>query len=98
MDENDDVSKELAYKSLADQYFVNDTIKCDEDGCTYAGKVHCEIDGEVLYHYCAKHAGENGFCHSCGTHIAGMEISLFSTLCDICRDEIEANDSFDEDE
>jgi hypothetical protein len=103
---NDDVTR-----NLADGFHYNEAqdnqIKCQEQGCDRAGDIKCKLQGsyneetksfypDTYEYFCAEHAGENGYCHCCGTFIAGW--IDFGTLCDNCRDEIEANDSWGDDE
>jgi hypothetical protein len=86
---------------------MEDKIKCQEEGCNLEGDVNCKLPGlyneetkqfdpDEIEYFCAEHAGDNGYCHCCGTFIAGW--IDFGTLCDTCRDEIEADNWEDEDD
>lgn len=102
---NDDVTQ-----NLADGFLFNEKrseIKCQEEGCDRGGDVKCILPGaynsetkqcepDEEEYFCWEHAGENGYCHCCGTFIAGW--IDFGTLCDNCRDEIEANDKWDDED
>lgn len=83
--------KDDVTSNLADgfRYRQQDHIKCQHEGCMESGEIPCWIDDmdKPDYFYCAEHAGEEGFCHCCGTFIAGW--IDFGTLCDNCREELE---------
>lgn len=98
--------------NIADGFRYNEgqdnQIKCQEKGCNRAGNVKCQLPGsfndltkkfepDTYEYFCWEHAGKNGYCHCCGTFIAGWIDD--GTLCDNCRDEIKANDTdYDDDE
>ena len=90
-----DFALRLALRANIDQD-QTDVRVCQHPGCQN-GAIECvlppvhdkqypEWDKEDYVFYCHKHAAESGFCHICGSFIGG--INDFTTICDICRDEI----------
>jgi hypothetical protein len=41
---------------------------CQYPGCDNVEAMDCYDEAEKLLYYCEKHAGEQGFCLSCGRH------------------------------
>jgi len=103
----DDQTENLANGFDFVERYENNHVQCQEKGCTNAGSVQCILPGnfndetnklepDTHEYFCAQHAGDNGYCHCCGTFIAGW--IDFGTLCDNCRAELDYNDrDFDDD-
>lgn len=75
---------------------------CDEEGCDQPGDCACwlmdsSMDDDPDYHYCWKHARENGFCPSCGYFWAGTEAFDFRRYGDVCENCYDAGDYDDDD-
>lgn len=80
-------------------------IKCEQEGCEDTNTILCHLhdyeqDKELTWHYCPKHAEENGFCVSCGDFWGGIESFEFvhPGLCDNCHSDIQAELAEFEDE
>lgn len=74
--------------------------QCENKDCTETETIECylydyESKKDIIFHYCAKHITENGFCWACGNFWAGVEVFDFNPvgLCPNCKDEF--NDEYD---
>lgn len=71
--------------------------RCEHEGCRSSGRL-CILEGHVNgepdnveEYFCGEHAGENGYCPACGFFCGGISSFDFNGICDICRDQIEAD-------
>lgn len=79
------------------------TGRCE--GCgTIKGLVRCSIydyerDKEIYFNLCVECAPKHGFCWMCGQFWGGVESFDFGPgYCENCRDEIDYDEQFEEDE
>lgn len=62
---------------------------CEYPGCDNVEAMACYDEAEELLHYCEKHAGEQGFCLSCGRH-SPHGVGLDGTCVD-CQEAAQAD-------